>query len=216
MKHSLAQVLAGVALLTAIACNGSSPTAAPPPGEPPPPDSTLVGVVGCSQTTTAWRGWIETGDDGVWRFVLGYAGGDIVKWAGDIPNGDYWMRLDANIAGNGQATAVWWQICDRLLNPGTTADAEAVLAEIQHRVPGASVYASPLAEFERPETCTKMNLPNSNALVDHLVNSGLAQRGPDLPLVLDAWIQPPQGDGECHVGADGRAAFGAALAAFNW
>lgn len=209
----------GVALL-AVACGGgSSPTA---PGLPPPVDlSALVGVMGCSQSTAAWDGWEALGGTGsggsrVWTKQVGYGGGTIAKWARDIPGGDYWRRLDSNIASNQIANVVWWEICDLATRNGSIADAEAVVAEIQNRIPGATVYVSPLADFERPETCVKQDIANSNLLVDHLVASRLAERGPDLPRVLDIWIQPPQGDGGCHVGPDGQEQFGRSLAGFDW
>lgn len=176
-----------------------------------------MAVVGCSQTTTAWGGWQGTGDSRVWMNVVqGYGGGDIAEWSRTIPNGDYWSRLESNIVGNSPATAVWWQICDLAMDNGTLADGDAVLAEIRRRFPGATVSVSPLADFERPETCQKQDIGNSRRLVDHLVATGGAFRGPVLPLVLDAWIQPPNGDGKCHAGTAGREAFGSVLAAFNW
>ncbi|HVS09578.1 MAG TPA: hypothetical protein VMS76_06850, partial [Planctomycetota bacterium] len=57
-------------------------------------------------------------------------------------------------------------------------------------------------------------IENSRFLVDHLTSLGLASRGPDLPMVMDSWIQPPEGDGRCHVGKTGRTVFGAALASW--
>ena len=82
------------------------------------------------------------------NLLQGYGGGDIAEWSRTIPTGDYWSRLEANIAGNPPATAVWWQICDLALDNGT------------------------LADFERPETCQKQDLVNSRRLVDHLVANG--------------------------------------------
>ncbi len=199
----------------AAACNSTSSPTAPTP--PIPGGPTIAGVLGCSQTTTAWAGWQETGDGRVWmNLSQGYGGGDIAEWSRTIPNGGYWSRLESNIAGNQPATAVWWQICDLAMDNGTFADGDAVLAEIRRRLPGATVFVSPLADFERPETCQKQDLANSRRLVDHLVATGGAFRGPVLPLVLDEWIQPPSGNGKCNAGAAGRAAFGSALAAFDW
>ena len=173
--------------------------------------------MGCSQTTTAWAGWLGTGDGRVWTNLLrGYGGGDIAEWSRTIPNGDYWSRLESNIVGNPPATAVWWQICDLAMDNGTLADSDAVLAEIRRRLPGVTVYVSPLADFERPETCQKQDIVNSRRLVDHLVATGSALRGPVLPLVLDAWVQSRSGNGKCNAGAAGREAFGSALASFGW
>ncbi len=213
------EALALLLLLATLAClDGPALPTAPGPliGDSTPPTQTVVGVVGCSQTTNAWRGWIDTGDDRVWQVVSGYGGGDVVEWATGVPDGDYWRRLDANSAANATATVVWWQLCDLALDSGLFGHVEAILAEIRERIPGASVYASPLAEFERPETCVKMNVQNSNRLVDFLVATGQVRRGPDLPRVLSAWIQPPQGDGQCHVGSEGRTMFGLRLASFSW
>ena len=99
---------------------------------------------------------------------------------------------------------------------GTFTDSDAVLAEIRRRVPGATMYVSPLADFERPETCQKQDINNSRRLVNHLVATGGASRGPVMPFALDEWIQPPAGNVQCGAGIAGRAAFGAALAAFDW
>lgn len=197
--------------------NNAGPTAPTPPPPPPPPSSSAqIAVIGCSQTSNAWRGWIAGGDMRVWELFQGYGGGDVSDWARDVPNGDYWNRFDVNVDSNPDAGIIWWQLCTLLSRPGTEADVDAIAAEIKRRIPGVVIYVTPLAEFEKPETCNKDNLPNSRALTDYLVGNGTARRGPELPRVLDAWIQPPQGDGGCHVGADGRAEFGAALTNFNW
>ena len=203
------------ALAVLVACS----TACGSSGNPTAPSSdetTTVGVVGCSQTSTAWAGWLDRGDGLVWNLLRGYGGGDIAEWSRTIPNGDYWSRLDSNIAGNRTATAIWWQICDLAMDNGTFTDADAVVAEIRRRLPGSTVYVSPLADFERPETCQKQDIDNSRRLVDHLVATGGAFRGPVLPLVLDAWIQSPTGNGACGAGAAGREAFGSVLGAFDW
>ena len=193
------------------ACSSSSSPTAPRPGEP-----TIVGVLGCSQTTTAWAGWLDTGDGRVWDLLQGYGGGDIAEWSRTIPNGGYWSRLETNIASNPPATAVWWQIYDLARDNGTFADSDAVLAEIRRRLPGAIVYVSPLADFERPGACQKQDIDNSRRLVDHVVANGGAFRGPVLPLVLDAWIKSPSGNGKCGSGSAGREALGSSLGAFAW
>ena len=41
----------------------------------------------------------QNGNPG-WNLLRGYGGGDIAEWSRTIPNGDYWSRLDGNIAGN--------------------------------------------------------------------------------------------------------------------
>ena len=212
-SDGIALIYRGLAALVAssIACSPSGSPTTPSTGQ-----TTIVGVVGCSQTTTAWAGWLEIGNGQIWNLLQGYGGGDIAEWSRTIPTGDYWSRLESNIAGNPPATTVWWQICDLAMDNGTLADSDAVLAEIQRRVPGATVYVTPLADFERPETCQKQDIDNSRRLVDHVVATGGASRGPVMPLVLDEWIQPPAGNGQCGAGTAGRAAFGAVLAAFDW
>ena len=132
----------------ATACSSSSSPTVPSSGGP-----TIVAVVGCSQTTTAWGGWQGTGDSRVWMNVVqGYGGGDIAEWSRTIPNGDYWSRLESNIVGNSPATAVWWQICDLAMDNGTLADGDAVLAEIRRRFPGPPCPSarSPTSSAPRP------------------------------------------------------------------
>lgn len=213
-----------VVVLTAIVIPGchdrppATPTSPPIPSanSTPLPSQVIIAVIGCSQTSNAWRGWLDSGDDRVWQLSSGYGGGDVVDWANDIPHGDYWQRLEDNIAANPAANVIWWQLCDLARANGQFSHVDAIRAEIENRTPGAAVYVTPLADFEKPETCTKMDVANSNLLVDYLVSTGQARRGPDLPLVLDSWIQPPQGDGKCHVGREGKAMFGMTLAGFNW
>ena len=176
----------------------------------------MVAVVGCSQTSSAWRGWVDLGDSRVWTPHQTYGGGDIAEWASTIPNGDYWSRLEVNRANNPAPTSIWWQICDLRADNGSRADVEAVLAELRRRMPGATVFVSPLADFQTPETCRKQDIQNSNLLADHAVATGNAQPGPILPMVLSEWIAPPNGDGRCHVGELGREAFGAAVSSFPW
>lgn len=201
-----------LAIALSVTCGGGGGSGGPT--SPPAPGQVVVGVIGCSQTSNAWRGWESLGDDRVWHLVAGYGGGDVAEWARTIPSGDYWSRLDTNIAENPQATAVWWQICDIHRDNGTFGDAEAVLAEIRRRLPGATVFASPLASFEQPETCQKQDIENSRRLTDHIVTTGGALAGPELPMVLDEWIQ--RGDGRCNAGQPGAEAFGATLSGFNW
>lgn len=207
-----AGLLAALALVGSITCSSSSDS----PTSPPPAGATTVGVIGCSQTSNAWRGWLDTGDSTVWRLFTGYGGGDVSEWARSIPNGDYWARFDSNIDGNPAATAIWWQICDIVRRPGTLGDAQAVLEEIQRRVPEATIYVSSLADFEKPQTCQKQDIENSRRLADFIAGTGRAQAGPVLPMVLDTWIQGSGGDGNCHVGSEGKAAFGMSVATFNW
>lgn len=169
-----------------------------------------MGVVGCSQTSRGWDGWVATGDERPWQTQIGdYGGGAVARWAAQIPDGDYWMRLDANVAANPAATTIWWQLCDLIARPATAADAESVVAEIRDRFPGATVYVSPLAEHEDPTACPeKEDVAASRALVDHLVTIGQARRGPTLPLLLTEW--------NCGPDPAKEAAFGSVLAAFAW
>jgi hypothetical protein len=210
-----ALAVAILATLVGIGCGGGgSPT--DPGGSPPITPSTSIGVVGCSQTTNAWRGWLGQGDARVWTLVIGYGGGAVTDWAAQIPDGLYWTRFDRNQGANPQATVIWWQLCDRNFPTANVMHAEAVLGEIRRRHPTATIYVTPLAEFERPETCGKQNIANSHMLTDYLVGTGEVERGPELPMVLDQWIQPPEGDGGCHVGDSGSAEFGRTLAGFDW
>ena len=211
--NSAVAALVALALFGSITCGGSSNES---PTEPPAQGAVRVGIVGCSQTSNAWRGWLGITNSNVWNLVTGYGGGDISEWSRSIPNGDYWARLDANAGGNAPATAIWWQICDLVRRPGNFGDAEAVLDEIKRRVPGATIYVSSLADFERPQTCEKQDIENSRRLADFIVNTGRAQPGPVLPMVLDRWIQGSGGDGRCHVGSEGKEAFGMVVASFNW
>ena len=137
-RRSAVALMAALALLGSITCSSSSDS----PTSPPPAGATMVGIIGCSQTSNAWRGWLDIGDNAVWKLVVGYGGGDISEWSRTIPTGDYWARLDSNVDGNPPATAIWWQICDIVRRPGSFGDAEAVLTEIERRVPGATVYVS--------------------------------------------------------------------------
>jgi hypothetical protein len=89
-----------------------------------------------------------------------------------------------------------------------------VFREIRRRFPSATIFVTPLPEFEEPSTCPKQDIPDSIRLVNEIVSRTTAVRGPDLPTVLAAWIE--DGDHGCHVGPIGSAAFGAALQAFNW
>lgn len=212
--HSRRLALSALAVVVA-ACGGggSSPTA--PGGAPPPPITTAqIAVMGCSQSTNAWRGWLAQGDGRVWTQVVGYNGGTVTRWASQIPDGDYWRRLRTNMGSNPTANVVWWQLCDVIRTPGSIMGVEAIFNEIQNQLPRATIYVTPLAEFQAPETCLKQNISNSRLLADHLVMSGLAQRGPELPLVLSTWIE--DGDHGCHVGRIGEAEFGMTLAGFDW
>jgi len=206
----------GALVIALAACGGGGNSSPTDPTGPPVSTSAQIAVIGCSQTSNAWRGWLEQGDSKVWTLIQGYGGGAVTDWAGGIPNGDYWRRFDTNAAANPPANIVWWELCDRSRRPASIMQAEAIAEEIHRRLPGVTIYATPLAEFERPETCGKQDIANSRRITDHMIMTGAVLRGPELPLVLDAWIQPPQGDGGCHIGADGRAAMGQVLTAFDW
>lgn len=199
-------------------CSSAQPPAARAVARPPRAPENRQSSASWAALKRAPPGQVGWTPGTVWSGIScrGNGGGDIAEWSRTIPNGGYWSRLERNLAGNPPATAVWWQICDLALDNGTLADSDAVLAEIRQRLPGAIVYASPLADFERPETCQKQDIDNSRRLVDHVVANGGAFRGPVLPLVLDAWIQSPSGNGTCGSGSAGREALGSSLGAFEW
>jgi hypothetical protein len=104
--------------------------------------------------------------------------------------------------------------------------AVAVLAEVQHLVPGATVYVSPLNGYVPPHVCelTGVDGPaRAKALADRLAAEGKARRGPDVGDLLSFDKKSPsagatkendQTNDDCHPNEAGRTLIGNNLKAF--
>ncbi|MGH9464061.1 MAG: hypothetical protein ACRD0X_00320 [Thermoanaerobaculia bacterium] len=222
-RHCHRAVAFALLLLGTTSCGGDSGSS---PTEPVLP-SGIFGVVGGSVTRFAIQGYIEVGGTRSWSFddISAYGGGHVALWAEQVgdPGSQYWAAFAAALARHPTTSQVWWHIMVRRrddpppvrLTPADIADLEAVAAEIRRRAPGTSLYASPLPDFDPAVGCTAPGTAGvelSRLMVDHVVEAGLAQRGPQLaPIDLTTYNGPSD---PCHQGAAGRIAHGQDLAAF--
>jgi hypothetical protein len=204
-----------VLLLLAPACGGgggsSNPTLPPPPA-----GGEVWGVVGCSMTRASVGGYAMVGGQLGWSItaINDYPGGDIDKWA-DL--GDpRWLDFQSALAQFG-AEKIWFQPCVRQrTDPNPTADdiddVEIIVDQIANLAPGVPIFVSAFPEyigFFCPKT-GPAGPDVSQALADHLVQTGVAQPGPLVgPLELSQTI-----DNMCGLNDAGLVFVGNQLLAF--
>src|SRR5438874_1123281 len=95
-------------VLLAWACSSSSMTA---PQIPSP--SGIVGYIGCSNTWQTVAGYHDfAGGSNIWEADPNYGGGDVVSWASDISNNNfYWSEFAKLYAGHPETKNLWIQFC---------------------------------------------------------------------------------------------------------
>lgn len=206
-----------------------------PPSTTPPSGGTAIGYVGCSNSAGAVDGYHLDGGTAMWPFIRNYGGGTVTVWANEIgTNGQHWSAFTKQQQAN-PSTTFWFQLCRLASENGQpiVAQAQAVIAEIRRRVPGATVYVSALNDWVAPHVCPICGLgtpADMQADADELVASGDALAGPHLAALMSYCQQgsaqcgtssagatpnnnQTQPDG-CHPNTSGKVALGGPLLSF--
>lgn len=187
------------------------------------------GYVGCSNTQMSIAGYKQVGGSAFWGASVAYNGGTIHAWASeiDVPGSPYWGAFDSALAAT-PTDQIWFEGCLKIEEDATAvhAEAEAVIAEIRERAPGATVYFSAINDYVAPHECQIIGLNGPIAmreLRDQLVVEGLVLPGPDMGSLLSIYQTPSTGatnannqtvqDG-CHPNKAGKASLGQILLGF--
>ena len=142
-----ASLLLVLSILLAGCAPGAPPEGIPPGAEAP---SFSVGYIGCSNTKQTVYGYHWVGGANIWpadeRRLHDYDNGAVVNWRKD--GNRFWDAFDDYLEENPITDAVWWQLCIRQGEAGMAyEDAIPVLEAIRKRIPGVTIYISPLADY---------------------------------------------------------------------
>lgn len=187
-------------------------TAVPATGHAP--GSSTYGVVGCSNTEGAVRGY--TAASTLDLLLAGDLGGGSIREWGDPLDADYTFYWDqyTQLRPTGGYQAVLWQPCIRatdhagVMTAEHQAWADVIVARIRELDPGVTIHAVPLNFFEQECPASGLEGPAVTAEIVDWARSehGLA-RGPDLgPLAPNQLLRDL-----CHPNSAGRAILGAQL-----
>lgn len=176
-------------------------------------DQQIIGYVGCSNTWQTIEGYHSAGGTQFWDADSRYGGGNVTAWYNELDDQGHWKLFDEHLADHPETSSVWWQLCIREDDPTPYEEPEAVLAGIRARLPDATIYVSPLAEF--PDAVCGITgtfgVPRSVDLVAELLD-----KNPDLvagpvlsPLTKDETLPD-----NCHIKPEARPAMGEEMKAF--
>lgn len=113
-------------------------------------ESAMIGYVGCSNTIQTVQGYGYTGGLNMWEPDMGYDGGAVSNWVeGTKTPNKWWKTFDSLYKDNPETKAIWWQLCIRKDEPTPYRDAELVLNKIREKIPGVSIYVSPLPPYTK-------------------------------------------------------------------
>ncbi len=185
--------------------------------------STTVGFIGCSNTRQTVYGYRWAGGSKLWKVyretLNDYDDGSVRNWADPDALGyaGLWERLDAHLATYPNTTAVWWQLClPRDQAEITIAEVKPVLEQIRSRIPGVTVYVSPLADYTQNvcEITGVEGIERAHSLAAELdTRHEDVLPGPTLGPLSLAEIATQEQD-RCHPNEEGMGTMGAQLKTF--
>ncbi len=162
--------------------------------------SDLVGVVGCSVTLDALRGYHLLDGKTMWPPEgLNYGLGTISAWA--EPDTEYWRQFEMMLEANSGTTAIWWQLCagngdDSLEN------ALMVLDVVNQLAPEAEIYVSAQPGYSESHVCPIAGAdgPDDMArIAEALVSDHGVGIGPDMSVLAVEFLRD-----NCHADRAGR------------
>ena len=203
---------------------GCVKTPEPIPNTPPViSDDSAIGFIGCSNTGQTVNGYYAAGGERIWAVDKSVAinqgtyppfgGGTVNKWSETLDNNIYWDIFDEYLALHPDTKTVWWQLCIKQTDVFTYDTAHIVLEEIRERIPGVTVYVSPLPPFT-DHTCSitgKTGFERMNGLAEEL-----AEKEDDVSLapVLPGLVRSENVQDGCHMTPAGSKKVGTALKEF--
>ncbi|HVR79543.1 MAG TPA: hypothetical protein VMS99_14265 [Acidimicrobiia bacterium] len=213
--------LAPILMLVVAACTGPEqsgtsttiPTSTPVPHQTPStlvPGETRVGVVGCSVTLDAVRGYGRIGGSRIWpESEFNYGLGTVAAWAETDTR--YWEQFEAGLEEYPDTKDVWWQLC---AGSGDDSLDEAIqaLSMLRSLAPGVSIYVSAQPSYSPGHVCPiagPMGPDDMASLVEALVAEHGALPGPDMGVLPDERLRD-----NCHSDQEGAEEQGRILLGF--
>lgn len=180
----------------------SADTSAPDPDETtstPAADGTPIGVVGCSVTLDAVRGYGRIGGSRLWPGnELNYGLGTVSAWA--EPDTEFWQQFEADLTEYADTSQIWWQLCAG--NDDDSLDeALETLAMLRSLAPDASIYVSAQPSYSQDHVCPIAGPSGPDemaAIAGVLVNEHEVLEGPDM-----GTFQTERLRDNCHVDRQG-------------
>lgn len=117
-------------------------------------DVASIGYVGCSNTMQTIVSYDLAGGRRLWAFdedeLHEYDGGAVADWSKGAEQGNsFWENFDRYLENSPNTKAIFWQLCIRKEEPTPYEEAVPVLEAIRQRVPGATIFVSPLPPYTK-------------------------------------------------------------------
>jgi hypothetical protein len=163
-----------------------------------------LGFVGCSLTNNAIEGYGALGGGRLWGQISAYGGKAVQAWASNTDAA--WDAFDAQVAANGEPSAVWLMLC--VSQDAITYDeTKQVIANTRLHAPNAILYISGQPLYEGA-TCS-LSGANGPALSDMMAQDAGEDATQDVIYVgtFGPLTAQQRSDG-CHGNAEGRAKLG--------
>lgn len=159
-----------------------------------------VGVVGCSVTLDAVRGYGRLGGSRIWPAnELNYGLGTVSAWAG--ADDGFWELFEAGLAENPDTDQVWWQLC-----AGNESDsleeALQILERLRSLAPEATIYVSAQPSYSPDHLCPVAGRSGPDemaAIADTLIAEHDVSEGPDMGVLADERLRD-----NCHADQQGK------------
>lgn len=185
--------------------------------QPDPPSASIHQHVGGSLTGLDIDGYVELGGTKFSSAGYNIGGGHMKAWATNSPV-NYFARLDTQIASRGLPSKVWLQLlCNDTANLAEFEGyATTVVAGIQARCPGATIYVSAMEHYD---AATGDCASTFNSMADisaalwekWVVDEGFFPAGPVISTITAADLV---GSDSCHPGPSGQLVHGQAVLEF--
>ncbi|MEK7556826.1 MAG: hypothetical protein AAB538_02500 [Patescibacteria group bacterium] len=182
----------------------------------PPPAEVSIGYIGCSNTRETVEGYHYLGGTKMWSYDKRYDSGAVLDWARQADAGNkYWDVFDELLAQYPNTKTIWWQLCIRDNERGTSYEhTAAILAQVRNRIPGTTIYVSALADYTDGvcEITGTWGLEKAKELVEQLdTNNGDVLPGP----VLGPMTTIDTAKDGCHLSSpDGKRKLGTQMREF--
>jgi hypothetical protein len=174
------RLVAGIAVVAVLA-GVSAGTALP---------RAVWGYIGCSNTHDAVYGYSKlSAEQRFWPYERDYRieGATVHDWADR--GSPYWHLVRREIERHGAPTLIWFQACAQLdprepgYRPLSQRDLKRAIDNIQALVPTATVFVSPLQDYQPATLCPMMGLgapeiPTVSRWLSRLVARGEVRAGP--------------------------------------
>lgn len=162
-------------------------------------DETRVGVVGCSVTLDAVRGYGRIGGSRIWPGnELNYGLGTVSAWA-EIDT-EFWDQFEAALREYPDTEDIWWQLCAGS-GEDSLDEATQTLAMLRSVAPEVSIYVSSQPSYEPDHVCPIAGPTGPDdmaSIADSLVAEHGVLPGPEMGVLPDERLRD-----NCHADQEG-------------